>query len=106
METVFENLTDKDKERLIYRLEVSISSFSKSKNKDFKRFHLSNGTSVLVKLEPHMGNREHLSVLITNPKSKQVIKEDFYFFLVTVGRAWVLENKAKEMIKVISYLMY
>lgn len=89
METVFENLTDKDKERLIYGLEVSISSFSKSKNKDFKRFHLSNGTSVLVKLEPHMGNREHLSVLITNPKSKQVIKEDFYFFLVTVGRASV-----------------
>lgn len=105
METVFENLTDKDKERLIYGLETSIKSFSTSRHKDFKRFNMSNGSSVLVKLEPHMGNREHLSVLITNPKSKQVIKEDFYFFLVTVGRAWVLENKAKEMIKVISNYM-
>ena len=105
METVFENLTDKDKERLICGLETSIKSFSTSRHKDFKRFNLSNGSSVLVKLEPHMGNREHLSVLIANPKSKQVIKEDFYFFLVTVGRASVLENKAKEMIKVISNYM-
>ena len=105
METVFENLTDKDKERLIHGLETSIKSFSTSRHKDFKRFNMSNGSSVLVKLEPHMGNREHLSVLITNPKSKQVIKEDFYFFLVTGGRAWVLENKAKEMIKVISNYM-
>ena len=105
METVFENLTDKDKERLIHGLETSIKSFSTTRHKDFKRFNLCNGSSVLVKLEPHMGNREHLSVLITNPKSKQVIKEDFYFFLVTVGRALVLENKAKEMIKVISNYM-
>ena len=105
METVFENLTDKDKERLIHGLETSIKSFSTSRHKDFKRFNMSNGSSVLVKLEPHMWNREHLSVLITNPKSKQVIKEDFYFFLVTGGRAWVLENKAKEMIKVISNYM-
>lgn len=105
METVFENLTDKDKERLIYGLEASIRSFSKTKRRDFKRFHLGNGTSVLVKLEPHMGYKEHLSVLITNPKSKQVVKEDFYFPLTAIGRAWVLENKAKEMVKVISYLM-
>ena len=105
METVFENLTDKDKERLIYGLETSIKSFSKSRHRDFKRFNLSNGSSVLVKLEPHMNHKEHLSVLITNPKSKQVIKEDFYFPLTAVGRAWVFENKAKEMIKVISYLM-
>lgn len=105
METVFENLTDKDKERLIHGLETSIKSFSASRHKDFKRFNMSNGSSVLVKLEPHMGYKEHLSVLITNPKSKQVIKEDFYFPLTAAGRAWVLENKAKEMIKVISYLM-
>ena len=105
METVFENLTDKDKERLIHGLETSIKSFSTSRHKDFKRFNMSNGSSVLVKLEPHMGYKEHLSVLITNPKSKQVIKEDFYFPLTAVGRAWVFENKAKEMIKVISYLM-
>lgn len=105
METVFENLTDKDKERLIHGLETSIKSFSTSRHKDFKRFNMSNGSSVLVKLEPHMGYKEHLSVLITNPKSKQVIKEDFYFSLATIGRAWVFENKAKEMIKVISNLM-
>lgn len=105
METVFENLTDRGKERLFYGLETSIKSFSSPRHKDFKRFNLSNGSSVLVKLEPHMGYKEHLSVLITNPKSKQVIKEDFYFPLTAVGRAWVLENKAKEMIKVISYLM-
>ena len=105
METVFENLTDKDKERLIHGLETSIKSFSTSRHKDFKRFNMSNGSSVLVKLEPHMGNREHLSVLITNPKSKQVIKEDFYFPLTAVGRACVFENKAKKMIKVISNLM-
>lgn len=105
METVFENFTDKDKERLIHGLETSIKSFSTSRHKDFKRFNMSNGSSVLVKLEPHMGYKEHLSVLITNPKSKQVIKEDFYFPLTAVGRAWVLETKAKEMIKVISYLM-
>lgn len=96
METVFENLTDKDKERLIYGLETSIKSFSKSRHKDFKRFNLPNGSSVLVKLEPHMGYREHLSVLITNPKSKQVVKEDFYFFLTTMGRAEVFETKAKK----------
>lgn len=105
METVFENLTDKDKERLIHGLEVSIRSFSKSKHRDFKRLHLSNGTSVLVKLEPHMSHKEHLSVLITNPKSKQVVKEDFYFSLTAIGRPAVFETKAKEMIKVISYLM-
>ena len=105
METVFENLTDKDKERLIHGLETSIKSFSTSRHKDFKRFNMSNGSSVLVKLEPHMCYNEHLSVLITNPKSKQVIKEDFYSFLVPVGRASVLENKAKEMIKVISNYM-
>ncbi len=105
METVFESLTDKDKERLIYGLETSIKSFSKSRHRDFKRFNLSNGSSVLVKLEPHMGHKEHLSVLITNPKSKQVIKEDFYFPLRTIERMVVLETKAKEMIKVISYLM-
>ena len=105
METVFENLTDKDKERSFYGLETSIKSFSTTRHKDFKRFNLCNGSSVLVKLEPHMCCKEHLSVLITNPKSKQVIKEDFYFPLTAVGRAWVLETKAKEMIKVISNYM-
>ena len=105
METVFENLTDKDKERLFYGLETSIKSFSTSRHKDFKRFHLSNGTSVLVKLEPHMCCKEHLSVLITNPKSKHVVKEDFYFPLTAIGRVPVFETKAKEMIKVISDLM-
>ena len=105
METVFENLTDKDKERLIYGLETSIKSFSKSRHKDFKRFNLSNGSSVLVKLEPHTCDKERLSVLITNPKSKQVVKEDFYFSLTAIGRVVVFETKAKEMIKVISHLM-
>ena len=105
METVFENLTDKDKERLIYGLETSIKSFSTSRHKDFKRFNLSNGSSVLVKLEHHLSHNEHLSVLITNPKSKQVVKEDFYFFLTVIGRGAVFETKAKKMIKVISNLM-
>lgn len=105
METVFENLTDKGKERLLYGLETSIKSFSTSRHKDFKRFNLCNGSSVLVKLEPHMGYKEHLSVLITNPKSKQVVKEDFYFPLIAIGRTGVFETKSKEMIKVISELM-
>ena len=105
METVFENFTDKDKERLIHGLETSIKSFSTSRHKDFKRFNLSNGSSVLVKLEPHTCDKEHLSVLITNPKSKQVVKEDFYFTPTAITRGVLLENKAKKMIKVISYLM-
>ena len=105
METVFENLTDKDKERLLYGLEISIKSFSTSRHKDFKRFNLSNGSSVLIRLKPLMGYKEHLSVLITNPKSKQFVKEDFYFPLTVIGRGLVFETKAKEMIKVISDLM-
>ena len=99
METVFENLTDKDKERLICGLETSIKSLSTSKNKDFKRFNLSNGSSVLVKLEPNLSYNEHLSVLITNPKSKQVVKKDFYFFLTTIGRAELFETEAKKLLK-------
>ena len=105
METVFDSLTDKDKERLFTGLQVTVKSFANVRHKDFKRFNLANGSSVLVKLDPYLSYKEHLSILITNPKSKHFVKEDFYFYSTATGRMSLFETKAKEMIKVISDLM-
>lgn len=102
MDTVFDSLTDKDKKKMLAGISETIKSFSKVRHKDFKRFNLPNGSSVLTKLEMYNNNKEHISVLITNPKSKHSIKENFYFDLSAVGRVTIFNNKANEMIKAIS----
>lgn len=102
MDTVFDGLTEKDKKKMLAGISETIKSFSKVRHKDFKRFNLPNGSSVLTKLELYNNNKEHLSVLITNPKSKHSIKENFYFDLCPAGRIVIFNNKANEMVKVIS----